>query len=439
MNTSGSGPILSICIPTYNRAAILRTTLEHLQWVKQAPFPVEILVADDASQDESAAVIEEMRRSHLPMIRPFLSRRNRGVERNMTALFRVARGRYLTYLGDDDQLMPEATLAAIQFLDSNPRIVGYYAPPAMWDCSHQARFDKGDRFNPPRLFDRPMALDLFNFMLDHFIMPENAILRTDAVGRSCFTLNRSYFLFDLLFKLLDYGDVYFTPIPFYLWMLRNTPADQMVLRRGNEGVNWILNRRDMLRISWDLALRQALLRTLATHTVPDHLRRSALIQINRYLTTNLSVAANFGVMNRDFVGGLEFFAQSMLWNNDVTPESIQHWQEQHGSPQAAVQAVLELAYDLPGGPGELLFCHAPQAAYFFSHCVEQLWPHYQKLMIMRVVAEQQLPQELARGIVITEQPELRQRLQQQGVAPGRIILFPEWQRNFRVAAEGGQP
>ncbi|WP_333693851.1 glycosyltransferase, partial [Phaeobacter italicus] len=52
---------LSICIPTFNRASYLRTLLASLaEDLHQLPWPVEVIVSDNASPDETAEVVAAM-------------------------------------------------------------------------------------------------------------------------------------------------------------------------------------------------------------------------------------------------------------------------------------------------------------------------------------------------------------------------------------------
>lgn len=57
-------PYLSIVIPAYNEAAILPVTLKCLsEFLEERPFTAEVIIVDDGSTDNSAAVLDEWRRS----------------------------------------------------------------------------------------------------------------------------------------------------------------------------------------------------------------------------------------------------------------------------------------------------------------------------------------------------------------------------------------
>jgi cellulose synthase/poly-beta-1,6-N-acetylglucosamine synthase-like glycosyltransferase len=52
-----TGPTVSVTIPTYNRAELLRRALESV--VQQTYEPLEIIVIDDGSTDHTAAVVAD--------------------------------------------------------------------------------------------------------------------------------------------------------------------------------------------------------------------------------------------------------------------------------------------------------------------------------------------------------------------------------------------
>jgi glycosyltransferase involved in cell wall biosynthesis len=99
-------PLLSICIPTYNRAHLLRVSLQTLlPQVKECATQVEVWISDNASSDNTAEVVEASR-----AIGPLHYSRNDsnlGYHGNTIKLStQLARGEYVWVLGDDDLLMP---------------------------------------------------------------------------------------------------------------------------------------------------------------------------------------------------------------------------------------------------------------------------------------------------------------------------------------------
>lgn len=100
-----SGPILTIAIPTWKRAAFLRVTLEQL-YHEMFGIPsgmVEILVSDNNSPDDTASVVQGAVKSGLP-VKYTRNSENIGSDANIAQCFNLAHGKYVLILGDDDLL-----------------------------------------------------------------------------------------------------------------------------------------------------------------------------------------------------------------------------------------------------------------------------------------------------------------------------------------------
>ena len=100
-------PILSIVIPTYNRAHILDKCLKLITDLAIIyKKDIEILVSDNCSSDNTEEIIEARR---LKIVRYsdffyFKNSKNLGVAKNIISLFKKAKGRYILFLGDDDYI-----------------------------------------------------------------------------------------------------------------------------------------------------------------------------------------------------------------------------------------------------------------------------------------------------------------------------------------------
>ena len=92
-------PFLSICIPTYNRGAFIGETLESI--ISQATDEVEIVVSDNASQDDTRHIVESFR-GRFPRITYFRWPENMGADRNFLKVVELAKGEYCWFMGSDD-------------------------------------------------------------------------------------------------------------------------------------------------------------------------------------------------------------------------------------------------------------------------------------------------------------------------------------------------
>tara|TARA_B110000503_G_C7086637_1_gene387595 strand:- start:227 stop:1222 length:996 start_codon:yes stop_codon:yes gene_type:complete len=97
---------LSICIPTYNRAQVLKQCLDSILVSLRGHEWIEICVSDNASLDDTVEVIESYQ-AKLPIT--FSSNNeNIGLARNVLEVTKLAKGDFIWLVGDDDYLMPDA-------------------------------------------------------------------------------------------------------------------------------------------------------------------------------------------------------------------------------------------------------------------------------------------------------------------------------------------
>jgi glycosyltransferase involved in cell wall biosynthesis len=94
---------LSVVIPNYNHARFLPEALDAI--LMQSYQPVEIVIIDDASTDNSIDVIEGFQRQN-PRIRVVRNEKNMGVIYNLNELLRQAAGDYVLFAAADDKVLP---------------------------------------------------------------------------------------------------------------------------------------------------------------------------------------------------------------------------------------------------------------------------------------------------------------------------------------------
>ena len=115
-------PVLSICIPTYNRAPVLRACLNKL-----LSYPVqglEFVVCDDASGDDTAELLKTFSD---PRLSVFRNAYNVGASYNSHLSFSRAKGKYALLISDEDDLFPEALEELVFFFRQREDIAVYIA------------------------------------------------------------------------------------------------------------------------------------------------------------------------------------------------------------------------------------------------------------------------------------------------------------------------
>jgi len=107
-------PKISVIIPTYNRAMLLRSAINSV--LSQTYDDYEIIVIDDGSTDDTAEVVKEFPADKLRYV--FQENNGRSAARNNG--IKIARGEYIAFLDSDDLFLPTKLELQAQFLDNNP-------------------------------------------------------------------------------------------------------------------------------------------------------------------------------------------------------------------------------------------------------------------------------------------------------------------------------
>lgn len=114
-NTTSERPLLSLAIPTYNRAKYLDQLLGVLLQQLDGERRVEVIVSDNASTDNTPAVVEMYRQQGLP-IRYLHNETNRGPDFNILQCYEQAVGKYVWIFSDDDLIAPGTLRRVLEVL-----------------------------------------------------------------------------------------------------------------------------------------------------------------------------------------------------------------------------------------------------------------------------------------------------------------------------------
>jgi glycosyltransferase involved in cell wall biosynthesis len=111
-------PQVSVIIPTFNRAALLPRAVES---ALAAGSDVEVIVVDDASEDETPRVCAAM-----TQIRYLRLERNGGVAAARNVGVQESRAEFVAALGDDDLRLPRSLDAQVRLLEETPHAAFCY-------------------------------------------------------------------------------------------------------------------------------------------------------------------------------------------------------------------------------------------------------------------------------------------------------------------------
>ncbi|MFA5938152.1 MAG: glycosyltransferase family 2 protein [Sinimarinibacterium sp.] len=116
--TTSAAPLVSIIVPSYNQGRFIGQTLDTI--FAQDYRPLEVIVVDGASTDETVDVLKAYAQRH-PELR-WISEPDRGVADAVNKGLALARGRYVGIQSSDDLYRPGAVSEAVTLFEVRPQV-----------------------------------------------------------------------------------------------------------------------------------------------------------------------------------------------------------------------------------------------------------------------------------------------------------------------------
>jgi len=223
-----NSPKVSVLIPTYRYGRFLSEAIESV--LAQTFTDFELIVSDDASADDSAAIIQHYAAKD-SRIRAHLHRDNLGMVSNWNWCLREARGEYVKFVFGDDMLCsPHSLGAMVQALEAEPRaslvasartIIDETSDPiALWDELGDSGYYSGEE-----VIAQCFARDR-NLVGE----PSAVLFRRSAAGRGFDPTLRQLVDEELWFHLLEDSGMVYTSEP--LCAFRQHGAQQTVVNQA---------------------------------------------------------------------------------------------------------------------------------------------------------------------------------------------------------------
>jgi len=199
-------PEISILLPVYNGAVFLEAAFESL--FAQSFQDFEIIVCDDGSKDESAAIIERMK-GRDARVKSFANQKNVGLFANYNCCLKQACGQYIKPFAQDDTL-------AVHCLESMLDVLKKDQSVSLVTCARNIIDAEGNVVETKRIFAESCLIKGSDVILYNLISltnwigePATAMFRKEHAGTgfdtSFFHLGDAEMWFQLLLK----GNYYF--------------------------------------------------------------------------------------------------------------------------------------------------------------------------------------------------------------------------------------
>lgn len=304
-------PLVSICIPTYDRADLLDYTLERLSPIKDCGWPVEIVISDNGSADHTPAMIA----SHIarnPLIRAFRMPENRSAGANWLNAFWKAKGELMVYLADDDSLIFDNLFQHFSRLERDKDLVAIFTDWIAWDDQAEQEIHRHYAgLTEFTSFESTAPLSLINFMLQRFYPPEIGVYRREALIRAHSFHSRSLPYYLNMYRLSRIGRIAFDPLPFY--------REHRILKDRFQRTHWanMAMQFHMIGDELRLALEEMVLMAVqdegASYLPPDQ-GQVVMQSIERILHSRLALEIDRACGRKDWIMAIELRRRFVLWH-----------------------------------------------------------------------------------------------------------------------------
>ncbi len=202
MSSQNSRPLVSVVMPTFNRANLIVRAIESV--LHQAYENIELLVVDDASSDDTASVMSR----YADNVRVKYIRReaNGGAAATRNTGLQAASGEFIAFHDDDDEWLYDRLTAQLKYFEADSSL-------ALTSCAMMRYNSRDDQFLfPPKAMARAsdarraLAENLFAFTQTWLARRECLI----ALGGFDETL-RVWDDWDLMFRVSQAYAVKYTP------------------------------------------------------------------------------------------------------------------------------------------------------------------------------------------------------------------------------------
>jgi hypothetical protein len=331
-------PLISVCIPTYNRADLLGYCLENLEPLRNCGKSVEIVISDNGSTDHTQNVIKTHRQRD-PTIRSVAFSENRGWAANWINAVSHAEGEIAVYLADDDSLIVDNLLRHVEAMQQDPELVAIYADWIAWDDRAGSEIHRYyGNLNETVSFDSKAPLELIDFMLKRFLMPEIGLYRREALLQARLSHVRSLPFYLRMYQLSRLGRIAFDPLPFY--------REHRVLKEQFQRTHWA--NIDMtyymvgeeLRLSLEEIVLMAVQDAGGTH-LPQEQAAFVWQSIERILHSRIRLEADRAASRKDWISAVELRRRYVLWHGPGPDDETRQDVLQIVLP-AALQAVQQI-------------------------------------------------------------------------------------------------
>lgn len=293
---------ISIVIPTYNRAHLLRRALNSL--VKQTCKPDQVIISDNASDDNTVDIVNEFINEGLK-VNYYKHKTNIGMLKNWQHAISMVDTSHFLVLADDDYLLPNCLATGMAILNSDSSI-GLFCGVTL--CL-SAKFEPvGTAPSNLEAINKRKGFDLLTYMLQHPGSTGSIISKKHFDQAGGFR-GQSGYLADLsiMLRVAAVSDVVIVDEPVAIYSKSATFLKEHFFNSWYPGCLDIFEQLQKLGMKNQLAYKRYVARTLffsCAYLIKDLYTRDKNLKANFKVFTGLFKFLTISIIGLSFLEGL---------------------------------------------------------------------------------------------------------------------------------------
>ena len=136
--------IVSVCITTYNRKDLLFKAVKSV--CQQSYKNIEIIIVDDCSNDGTDVIVKDKLLELDHRINYIRHKTNRGLASARNTALRNAKGKFYTFIDDDDEVSSDYIQKILKAIESNPDCCSLTGE-ITWDSTNPEIFEHSIKYS----------------------------------------------------------------------------------------------------------------------------------------------------------------------------------------------------------------------------------------------------------------------------------------------------
>lgn len=173
-NKENQNPLVSVIIPTYNRANSLERAIKSV--INQTYKNLEIIVVDDNSTDNTEEIVKSFSDDRIKYVRHF---QNKGSSSARNTGIKNSQGEFIAFLDSDDEYLPEKIEKSIQVFNSAAENIGMVCSNFWRIINKEKKIGLFKKINPNYYFPSPSTWVIARKVFENNLLFDEKICAMD--------------------------------------------------------------------------------------------------------------------------------------------------------------------------------------------------------------------------------------------------------------------